>query len=527
MLDDSAPFQDYSGYSRAGVMDTGSPTTAASLVAGAVFSSVFSNSVDAKFDSPVYVQGYERQSFSLEASVRVIDESGTGSVQKVLSSASNYDGITIDDTVVSFSTKYMSAGEAKVSYDIGIKRNVHIVGVHTVDKNQLFVDGVLVGEVDITDIQQSDTFVTTDGKLWLGTSVSSQKVAVNAVAIFGSALNTESVKSHFNAARRATLAAGVATSFGGNRFPLSLQESDVYLKTVFSTDSDWKLGVLDQVTVVDSQLVPQLIEGDSVAGTWQSVVNLDSGTSSIYGISLTWDAQGAELEVSLDGTTWETPIQGQSIDLVPDGFDPFDQDLHIKISFAGGVTDDPSYVDNLQIVGILTGNIPVIDGRTTTFTAPASPMFDTHPLEQKDNFGTKLDGGTITISEDTSGVPDDAFTINIWMKKLTSTTPTISVSGTTYKNGQAGGTLNIGEWVMYTIVKASAITGDITIAGDAQVGSVEIFDSQLSAQQVADLYTSSIGVPKISVSETDDIEITNPSPSTKIYDYDWAILSAG
>lgn len=528
MLDDTAPFQDYSGYNAAGVMDTGTPTTAAALVAGAAYSSVFSNTVDAKFDSAVYKQGYELLPFSLEASVRVINESA-GSEQKVLSSASNYDGITINGTIVKFSTKYLTAPEAAVTHDIQTKRNVHIVGVHLRDKNQLFVDGELVGEVTLTDAQKADSFVVGDGKLWMGTCAATQKIAVNAVAIYATGLSDSIVKAHFNAARRTTLIQTVAPTFTGVRYPMSLNLADTFVRQLWSTDEDWKIGTLNDVTLVDSQIVPQLAAGVSVAGNWQVALPLDqSGLTSVYGLAMHWDGDGVVIEASLDGSTWETAIKGKKLALIPNAFDPTNKDLFIKASFSGGITDDPSYLDNLFVVGFTTGVMPNIGGRDTTFADPASPMNDYQPIEMRDDWGVSLNGGSVSISADSSPSPQAMFSMNIWLKKLTTTDPTISVTGATaYKNGAAGGTLNQGEWVMYTLTRATELTGTITISGNVQVGQIELFDHQLSAQEVADLYSASIGVQRASISDTDAVTVTNPNPSTRLYAYTWAITGAG
>lgn len=527
MLDDTAPFQDYSGYNAAGVMDTGSPTTAAALVAGAAYSSVFSNSVDAKFDSAVYKQGYELLPFSLEVSFRVIDETAGGE-QKVLSSSANYDGITVDGTVIKFSTMYLVEDPCEVTYDIQTKRNVHVIGVHTRDKNQLFVDGELVGETTITDAQKADSFVAGDGKLWMGTSAAAQKIAVNGVAIYATGLSDSIIKEHFNAARRTTLVTTVAPTFSGVRYPMSLNLADTFVRMLWQDDSDWKIGTLNDVTLVDTQIVPQLAAGVSVPGDWQVGVPLDqSGLTSVYGLALHWDGYGVVIEASLDGSTWETAERGKKLALIPDGFDPTDEDLFIKASFIGGITDDPSYLDNLFVIGFTTGAMPNIGGRDTTFTDPASPMNDYQPIEQRDDWGVTLNGGSVVISADSSPDPQAMYSMNIWMKKLTATTPTISETGTAYKNGVAGGTLNQGEWVMYTLTSATEMTGDITISGDVQIGQVELFDHQLSAQEVADLYAASTGVVKAVVSDSDAVGVTNPNPSTRIYDYTWAITGAG
>lgn len=525
MMDDTTPFQDYSGYGRAGVINAGTATTAAALVAGAAFSQVFSNSNNAKFDSPVYVQGYESQAFSLEASIRLIDESGAPAVQKILSTTSNYDGLTVNGTVIGFSTQYLTAGTCLASYDIQTKRNVHIVGVHTNDKNQLYVDGVLVAETLMTVAQKADSYVATDGKLYLGFSTSTQKVAVNGLAVYSSPLNPIDINNHFLAARRTILADSIPQTFGGARIPLNIERASRFLRTTWDTLDDWNLGTVNQVSVVDGRLVPSLVAGVSVAGDWQAMVPLDYGLTSVYGVFLDWDSLNATVQISLDATTWETVVKRTKTTTIPDTFNPTGKDLFIKVSFAGGITDDPGYVDYLTITGLTTGTIPMFNTRTVTFTTPAAPMNDYEPIAERDDFGIKLGTGTLTLSADTQAI--NVNTISIWLKKLTATNPTISVAGTAYKNGAVGGTLNQGEWAMYTITATAPITGTITISGDIQLGQVEIYDAVLSAQQIADLYAASVGVPILPAPDADVLTITNPNPSTRLYDYVWSISPAG
>jgi hypothetical protein len=152
-------------------------------------------------------------------------------------------------------------------------------------------------------------------------------------------------------------------------------------------------------------------------------------------------------------------------------------------------------------------------------------MNDYEPIAERDDFGIKLGTGTLTLSADTQAI--NVNTISIWLKKLTATNPTISVAGTAYKNGAVGGTLNQGEWAMYTITATAPITGTITISGDIQLGQVEIYDAVLSAQQIADLYAASVGVPILPAPDADVLTITNPNPSTRLYDYVWSISPAG
>src|SRR5690349_17540429 len=143
ILDDATPFQEHTG---SGFTGTSTTTTATSnpIVAGAAFSSVFTPTNIGTFQSPVFKQGQESKSFALGAWVYQI---GSGN-QKILSHQTQYDGLWLEDKIIHFTTKYLTAGTSDCSYDMGEKRAFYAVGVHTSKKNELWVDGVLVDSVD-------------------------------------------------------------------------------------------------------------------------------------------------------------------------------------------------------------------------------------------------------------------------------------------------------------------------------------------------------------------------------------------
>jgi hypothetical protein len=76
LLDDTAPFQEHSGSGFAGITKAGTaaPATAAPLVAGAAFSTVFSRLAQGQFTAPVFKTGTERRPFALEAWVYPIQK---------------------------------------------------------------------------------------------------------------------------------------------------------------------------------------------------------------------------------------------------------------------------------------------------------------------------------------------------------------------------------------------------------------------------------------------------------------------
>src|SRR6478609_9273689 len=67
-LDDTAPFQDYSGYNNSGTL-AGTETHGIALSTDAVYSQRFNRNVVATLPSPIYRAGTENQPFSMSATV--------------------------------------------------------------------------------------------------------------------------------------------------------------------------------------------------------------------------------------------------------------------------------------------------------------------------------------------------------------------------------------------------------------------------------------------------------------------------
>jgi hypothetical protein len=448
--------------------------------------------------------------------------------QQVLSNSGKYDGLTINGTVASFATEYLTSGQCKASYDMQVLRNVLITGVHTADKNQLYIDGVLVAEANITEEQKADSYIATNSNLYGGLTVGSQNIAINAVGIYPRALSAEAIARHFSEARDLPLNSQVIDTFYGDVTPVSINGANVFLDQWWSSEEDWRLGKMDNSSVVNGQLVPQFIADTSVSGSWLDSFSLSQANSnSIYGVNMNWDGEGVTIEVSLDGTTWETAQRGKNVALIPSGFNPTDKVLQVRASFAGGIVNDTSFLDNLNVVGLKAAVTPEALGRTVTY-ASATPEREYPVIQYNDNWGVQInDGGSIVISADAlESTP--ARTLEMWIKAKNGTAPTFSLSGTTYLNGVADASaLNPGAWTLVHIVAAADAAGAITINGPAQVGQVAIYDYALSAQNISDIYAAYVGANAVRVGDNSVVTVSELPTAVKIYAHDWAIQGAG
>lgn len=528
-MDDTSPFQDYSGYNRSGTATGGTPPTHASLIAGTTFSQVFSSSITATLAAPVFYQGIETAPFSLEGWFRVVTSDTPE--QQLLGNSGQMDGLTILGNKVNFVIKFTSAPEARISYDIQQGRRIHAVGVKTETKIALFVNGVLVQELSLTEAQQASTYVTSNGNLYCGATSGTQKIAVAGLAAYASALDQTAIARHYAMGTKVPDGEDVASSFKGDRIPLSVSNSNLFLDQWWTTDSDWKAAQLFNVAVIDGQLRPQFDQSNvSVAGKWYDSFSLDiANTTSIHGVVFDWDGQGMTVEASLDSTTWVAITRGVNVSLITPGFNPTGKELQLRVTFAGGIQDDDAFLDNLNAVGIKTAASNVIDGRTITFNS-AYPQREYTPLEFHDNWGAEIaSGGSLVISADTTDAAVGNRVIELWIKRTSSgTNPTISDTGTYYQNGVAAtATLVTGQWTLLHIVKASTTNNAITINGPAQVGQVVLYENTMTAAQIAENYAQYTLSSPIVADDTSVITVAESDIPVSIYAYDWSIQGAG
>lgn len=530
LLDDTVPFQEYTGFGATGGTKSGSgaPTTSVALVSGAAFSSVFGPTKVGQFAQNVFKVGMERRPFALEAWCLPIPKTSTGD-QQILSHGTIFDGLSINGKVIRFGTSYATAGNAFCTYDLIVGKLAHCVGVHTADQNQLWVNGELVASVDITDAQKADSYVAAaDGFLNAGYTLSTQEIAMNGVAIYTS-LSGDQITQNWLAGNDVIGQHRVYPQYSGLPFDLDANDGSIYIDKTWADSDDFAEGLKSTVEYAPDYISPSYTAGVSIAGTWTVAVPLDSqGDTSIYGVMLEWSSNNATVAWSLDGTTWTTAVNGELISGITSGYNPTGKDLQVRVSFAGGVTmPDPAYLESLHLVAFRNNTIVPTAARTVTISGAAVPRGDFEPTYMRDDNGVNLHNGTLTIGTDTTADPEVARTLEIWMKVL-SGTPTISVTGTKYRNGVADSTQPIGEWSVYHIVAAADITSAITITGDCIVGQVTLYPTALTASDVAFIENSYSGATAIRFTETQNtLAITEGATPATVYAHDWAIDGGG
>src|SRR5690606_17402888 len=361
-----------------------------------------------------------------------------------------------------------------------------------------------------------------------GETSGSQGIAISGVAIYVQALSPESIARHFSVGRSVPRMEEVANANAGSFIPLSIDTAPVFLDQWWSTEEDWKDATLENVSVLNDRLVPQMADEVSLTGQWiDNFVLGATDATSIYGVVPNWDGEGATVEASIDGSTWEVLSRGRKISSIPEGFNPKDKSMLVRVSFSGGIPNDPSYIDNLNMVGILSSPGTTGAGRIVSYDN-SSPEREYVPLALHDNWGAGIsDDGTVTISVDPNSDAPPVRTIELWIKRV-GTAPSISMSGTTYINGQSSSTdIPDGRWSLIHIVSASNITGDIIISGPCQVGGANLYDYAFTASDVLRNYRMYSVSDILKVTDNSTVQVLKSQQRVSIYAHDWSIISSG
>lgn len=523
MLDDASPHADYSGYeANATNPDSTAAVYGPALVKGAERSLIISSTNKLTVDSPVLIQGKEYLPFAIETYVRPVLQNGE---QQIVGNDGVMDGITINGTVVSFVTKYTNTGEARASFDTVDPMNYGIVGVHSKMKNQLYINGEMVAEVDITDAQQADTYVSPGGTLTCGSGNGS--FMMNSLTLYDLELDDDAIATHYAHSQDTLGAEDVSISYKGALLEFSTGGAiSPFYTTEFSSTDEWNLGYKVDVTIHDGTLYPVSSQGVSIPGYWEVVLPLGTMENSIYAANLMWEGTGATVSTSLDGATYATAQKGKALSTLTKGMSPENQFLFVRVSFPGGLVADESYFDNMVFSVYGTGALPDFAGREITIDN-ATPEGDYDVIDMHGNWGIELENGTVTIKAPVADTAAYSKTIEVWVNPKTTVTDNLSGADVIYSNGGSVKALSPGEWQLRHYVFNNGFTGNITFSGTGQIGHIMIYPDAWSASVIKEIYDAYTGKPRVLVDVDEVFDIHEFDGLVDIYEYDWSIESAG
>lgn len=514
LLDDPSTFVDYSGNGGVAskVSSNSSISTAAALVSGAANSLLLRSGARLQFNTTLFAQGAEHRSFGLEAWVLPIRRNNADYVeQQVLGHKDLLDGITIQGTIVRFTTQYTTAAPAVCSYDLKTIQKAHVVGVHTENSNNLYVNGVLVDTIGLTDEQKLDTFVYSDGALVSGGVSNTQEIAVNGIGLYDF-ISADKIKANYLAGSVVLPQEVVALSNNGQPLPMCRTAGSEFSTYTWEASQDFKLGLTQNTAISQDQVF-----GLDGGGDWYTVFPLSSSPSLIYGVMLEWAGSGVTVSVSLDGSTWSAATSGLMVPVVTNNFDGTNQNLHIKVSIV-----EDGYLESLEAHGYSTGAIDSVYQRDISTTYPSVIREDYEPALYRDDNGIRLVNTTISVGPDTSEEAVQTQTVEFWIKSNAAWN--LSATGTQYINGVASSAMPVGEWCLVHVVKSAASNDVITLTADGIVGQMVVYGSALSASQISNIYKSYVGIPFKSVVDT-GATITEPAVPANIYAHAWSEVS--
>lgn len=511
--------KDYSGYGRNAIV----PAAAGMhlpLVAGLSHATVFNNTNQGQFPAPVFQQGHEGQPFTLEATVMPIERASglteSDGPQQVIGHSGRMDGIVIDGTLISFIESYTDT-EVVISHRLQELHLVRISAVHTREKNSLYVNGQLVGEVDIPEDVRGKQYVASDGFLYSGASGSTKELAVNSVAVYGHALSAWSIEENYRA-HLAPEPDGLVGALGGRRFAVSKETTERFLTRVWA--NDWTTGsLLVQAASESGVLYPETEDGLVVGGEWYNTFELDSAsTSSIYGVNVDWIGDGVDIEASLDGESWVPVERGLKVSLIADGFDPTETVMHIRAVFEIGHAS--AYLERLEVNGYTSNSFFI--GETLIEMNGVSPRNGLPPASFSDAAGVWMDGSIVVT--DTSNTPDDIETVEVWFKGQT---PIMTNMLTTDEFVNGDGTFAAGEWQIHHFVVSGGVGNTFTVSGTGQVGQIAVYGyafTQADARRTVDSYFSA---KTETIVDNSSIIVGTSADGAIVYGHDWTIEGAG
>lgn len=474
-----------------------------------------------EFPSLVYRAGRERDSFTIVLSL--FAQNLAGKIQ-ALGNLNQYDGIYVDNGSLAFSTMYTNTGEAKCSYDIPYNQKLDVVAIHSPQKNTLYVNGVLVDETDITDIQRADTFASPDDSLYSGYSDSDNELLLNAVALYPRELtNDEVARLYLSINTRAS--GSPALPFDGREIVFSTTTRQPYLDVSWTQDSDWESAESVNVSTEDNSIYAQMANGVTLLGQWIDTIDLYEGDNPtpIESLYMLWEGKNETVEASVDtGETWVAVQQGVVLPNIPSGFDPTDKTLMIRVTLAAG--EDESYVSSMTVRGFI-GDTAESGGRQITYSQSSVALDNYTPAILHDNWGVRLNGGSLSIGVDQSGDPLEFQTLEIWFKMSSTNVDfnAITLGGTATKTV---GSSQVGEWTAVQYTFPTPVADTITASGDIQIGKIVLYPTALTAEQSDTIFENYFGITSERIDSDVNVAMAEPADSTVIYAHDWSTVSS-
>jgi hypothetical protein len=454
--------------------------------------------------------------------ITILPISSVGGRYSILSHSNTLDGIWIEGSKVFFGVAYTNAPSSICSYDFEYAQVLHVFAVHTKNRNSLYVNGVLVDEVEITPEQQAATYKDNGGYMYLGGSQGAG-VSVNELAFFEYALPARSVNAIYE--NQTNFFTGdVPAIYGGELIKLDDSFRKSLLGWEWSDAEDWDRAYKVRCNTEEDTLYPEFIDGLSQKGQWLTSVVMYSGplTLNVKELNVTYTGQNVKVSVSFDGNVWNEVDGTSGYD-----FNPYRKDLYVKVDFEEG--HEEAYLDNLVINAYVGNTETTTTGRTVTYTFPTATLRPHKTMELHQDWGMKVvQGGSLTLSY--SG-PDP--TVEYWYKPDTDidSFATAPLPGGFWIDGVDDRTnrkLLAGRWyLIHNSQTTNSQRGNIIFNAPGTYGSIGLWPSRvLTNEEVEGIYKAYTSRSKTRADDGSAIKLTENANSAAIYATDSTLLTS-
>lgn len=549
----SLAFSDYMGATSTVVI--GSPVPSPPLVVGGGNAYVFNGNDNFRFASRLFGPDSVQVPFSLEAWFKPVRVDG--GYKGIIGHMGTNDGLGFDGEQIYFITDHGAAGTAVASFfPSSTTGTFHVVGVHTGSKNELYVNGVRVAAVDLTDAQRVTPYANSvDGVLYVGHYPGS--IIVDSVAVYAEALTGRTVAKHFFWGRDTSDFKSVVTTRGGTYWSFTDDTVRIALDFKFDTDEEWFSGQTTSISRENNRLLPAFDEnGLTREGNWQAGIILSAVADVLDGSKIEWDSDGAvRVQTSLNGgVSWSDAVNGREVPGIGQNYSTANQSLEVRVIFPAGETVDT--ITNMRSLSIKlyeSRRAPSnVSGREATFSGNFALANQEHqPIEHEDRTGVNLYSASASVKSDsartvemwvhldeTAGVDESILDArpgsNAYLKYSGAQWSTSSET-VLYVNGEqkAGAAINIfpGRWTHLVFILPTAtvepiVLGDRNLA--MRVGMYANYNYTMTEQEVKSLYNAYLGIASVSVGENSGLRIADlGGDEVKIYAYAWTLQASG
>lgn len=440
------------------------------------------------------------------------------------------------------------------------KKAMHIVGIYSVNSISLYIDGTQVG---LKTIDSNFKFTNTSLDLQIGpTSDSSDSFIVDAPAVYRYGLNSTQITKHYNDANYYIQPIHVVNPEDGTLFSCSDRTKRIDFSYTYGVDTPWD-NLVDSNTYYDDKGKYLAFIPTSTSQSKSFVINdfifipMESG---LVDSKIEWrNDLGISVETSVDGTTYTSCVNGESIPQYKKGSFGTTGLLYIRITMT--TTDASKFLPRLSYFSIrfYSQSTLYADNGVATITSDNefylgslnySPLIRqyTNGIRPKVDYGFKLNTNkliksveffytpaTLTDSGLVSSIADTLYSASNYSWRNSGTVSKTNISKIYVNNVDKTNQTNItnvfipGQPHHVVIVYIDPISADITFnyslygAISAVFNNIAIYEKALTASDVQTHYDLYCGRPTASVLEP-TIDVTELSPV--YYDNDWVVIQS-